>query len=292
MIPSATYGLLASDRKLHRTPSVAGETPRQRRGDIHSSLSFTPSRRPRQAVPRAPGSGLNDDLNSDGTHLSIPASSAPDLSIPAEPTDEPDEIRAIWGTTVNLEETMNTFKEFLRGFKVKYRVAHDRERGLRTRAMSSPAEGEEILYESYLRTMRRTGQNNLNLDMVNLLAYPPSRKLHGQLVKYPQEVVPAMDTALKDVMSELLEEDRLNGDVELQGEEGDREMANINTGVFKIRPFGLPAVNLRDLNPTGQSITRLFATYLLNHILHFLQIPTNLFVLKASLFEPRQSSLT
>ena len=66
-------------------------------------------------------------MDSDGTHMSIPASSAPMLSVPDVESDEPAEIRAIWGTTVNLAETMKTFREFMLGFKRKYRVAYDRE---------------------------------------------------------------------------------------------------------------------------------------------------------------------
>ncbi|KAI0772722.1 MCM-domain-containing protein [Trametes elegans] len=227
--------------------SPAGATPKNRRGDIHSSLSITPS------IPRARGQNNlpHDDLRSDASQMSIPASSAPNLSAPAVPSeDEPDEIRAIWGTTVNLGETMKTFREFLRGFKIKYRIAHDRERGLRTRILSSPEEGEFLLYESYLRRMRQTGENNLNLDMVNLAAYPPSRKLHSQLIKYPQEVIPAMDQVLKDLMLEIAEEDQQAGMEGMRGEEGEEEISEIMGKVYKIRPFGLPSVNMRDLNPS------------------------------------------
>ncbi|CAL1709698.1 unnamed protein product [Somion occarium] len=145
---------------------------------------------------------------------------------------------------------MKTFREFLRGFKIKYRVAYDRERGLRTRTLSSPEEGELVLYETYLRRMRQTGESNLNLDMNNLAAFPPSRKLHTQLSKYPQEVIPAMDQVLKDLMLEVAEEDREAGVDGMTGPEGEAEIAEILDKVFKIRPFGLPSINMRDLNPT------------------------------------------
>ncbi|OCH88735.1 MCM-domain-containing protein [Obba rivulosa] len=227
-------------------PSSPVKTPKNRRGDIHSSLSITPS----SAARRARRTKLNDDMNSDGTHLSMPLSSAPHLSAPTVPSDEPDEIRAIWGTTVNLGETMKTFREFLRGFKTKYRVAYDRERGVRTRTLATPQEGEVQLYETYLRRMRQTGETNLNLDMINLASYPPSRKLHSQLIKYPQEVVPAMDQVLKDLMLEIAEEDQQAGVDGMRGEQGEEEIAEIMGKVYKIRPFGMPAVNMRDLNPT------------------------------------------
>ncbi|KAG6816290.1 hypothetical protein H0H87_007233 [Tephrocybe sp. NHM501043] len=228
---------------------IVSKTPRNRRGDIHSSLSVTPAAKVRRLDYNAPRRDFND-LNSDVSNLDVPLSSAPQLSAPAAPTDEPDEIRAIWGTTVNLAETMKLFREFLKGFKPKYRVAYDRELGVRTRAFSTPEEGEETLYETYLRRMRQMGDTNLNLDMVNLLAYPPSKKLYSQLYKYPQEVVPAMDQVLKDLMLELADQDQQMGVEGMVGEDGEAEVADIMGRVYKVRPFGLAAVNMRDLNPT------------------------------------------
>ncbi|KAK0469030.1 cell division control protein 54 [Desarmillaria tabescens] len=221
-------------------------TPRNRRGDIHSSLSITPSssaRRPRRSAPNVERS---DPSNSDGANLDT----APPLSAPEASSEEPDEIRAIWGTTVNLAETMKLFRDFLKGFKTKYRVAHDREHGRPTRALATPEEGEVLLYETYLRRLRQTGETNLNLDMQNLLAYPPSKKLHGQLVKYPQEVIPAMDQVLKDLMLETADMDQQAGMEGMEGADGDDEIADIMGKVYKVRPFGLKAVNMRDLNPT------------------------------------------
>ncbi|KNZ72799.1 DNA replication licensing factor mcm4, partial [Termitomyces sp. J132] len=233
---------------LFRSP-MASRTPKNRRGDIHSSLSATPSRIRRSNYDGPPRRNYND-LNSDVSHLDVPLSSAPALSAPAAPSDEPDEIRAIWGTTVNLAETMKLFREFLKGFKPKYRVAHDREHGVHTRAFATPEEGEETLYETYLRRMRQVGDTNLNLDMVNLLAYPPSRKLYNQLMKYPQEVIPAMDQVLKDLMLELADLDQQAGMEGMVGADGEAEIAEIMGRVYKVRPFGLPTVNMRDLNPT------------------------------------------
>jgi DNA replication licensing factor MCM4 len=182
----------------------------------------------------------------------MPPSSAPLLSAPAQPSDEPDEIRAIWGTTVNLAETMKLFRDFLRGFKLKYRVAHDRELGLRSRVLATPEEGEALLYETYMRQLRQTGETNLNLDMINLLAYPPCKKLFAQLVKYPQEVVPAMDQVLKDLVLETADMDQQAGMHGMQGTEGDEEIADIMGKVYKVRPFGMDAANMRELNPTGK----------------------------------------
>ncbi|KAI1792411.1 MCM-domain-containing protein [Ganoderma leucocontextum] len=232
--------------------SPARATPKNRRGDIHSSFNFTPtSLRSRTRTERK--EGPSDDLRSDASHLSIPASAALDLSVPAVPSDDEDDsgaIQAIWGTNISVHETMRAFREFMRGFKVKYRISYDRERGVHTRVLSSPEEGEVLLYESYVRRMRQTGERILNLDIANLAAYPPSKKLHILLVKYPQEVIPIMDQVLKDVMLEIAEEDQAAGADEMRGRRGDAEINAIMGRVYNIRPFGVPAVNMRDLNPS------------------------------------------
>lgn len=223
-------------------------------------------------------------MHSDGTHMNLPSSSAPQLSVPDMPTDEPAEIRAIWGTTVNLSETMKTFREFTLGFKPKYRVTYDRDRGLRTRAMANPEEGEVLLYETYLRRMRQTGETNLNLDILNLAAYPPSRKLHTQLTKYPQEVIPAMDQVVKDLMLEIAEQDQQAGLEGMTGQDGEEEIAEIMSKVYKIRPFGLQSVNMRELNPTG--VFHSFHLFLLL-IFAVVQTRTNWSASRASSFAQR-----
>lgn len=76
------------------------------------------------------------------------------------------------------------------------------------------------------------------------------QKLFAQLQKYPQEVVPAMDPILKDLMLELADEDQQVGMDAMQGDQGDEEIADIMGKVYKVRPFGLTAVNMRDLNPS------------------------------------------
>jgi DNA replication licensing factor MCM4 len=176
---------------------------------------------------------------------------APTLSAQMVQSSEPDEIRAIWGTTVNLAETMALFRSFLTGFKPKYRVAHDRALNLRPTVLPTPEAGERLLYEEYLRRMRITGETNLNLDAVNMAAYPPSKKLFGQLIKYPQEVIPAMDQVLKDLMLELADADQRAEKEGMQGLEGEEEIKAIVGRVYKVRAFGIKTIGMRELNPSG-----------------------------------------
>jgi DNA replication licensing factor MCM4 len=223
--------------------------PKNHRGDIHSSFSLTPSATPRRRRPRTQSFG-DMNMNSDGTVMDLPASTRT-LSAAAEPEeDEPDELRAIWGTDVNIIDTMASFRDFLSGFKPKYRAAHDRSRGLPSKMFNTPEEGEVVLYENYLRRMRKTGETVLNLDVVNLLAYPRSTKLYYQLQKYPQELIPAFDTVLKNAMLELAQADM--EDMQMGANEvTEEDLGEIMGAIYKVRPFGLETVNMRELNPQG-----------------------------------------
>jgi DNA replication licensing factor MCM4 len=246
-----------SNEPLFLPSSPIVETPRpSRRGDIHSNALFsTPLQRQQQARLHQPSS-QRTGIPSSGPML-LPSSQPPQSrhdvnSINSTPSETEDLSRVIWGTNVSLSESMASFSNFLRSFKVKYRVSFDRDRGFIVPAMASPQEGERLLYEDLLRKMRITGQTNLNLDMVNLHAFPPTRKLHSQLIKYPQEIIPVMDQVLKDLMIAIAEEDAANGIEGMVGDEGEDEINDLMGRVYKIRPWGGDASNMRDLNPTGQ----------------------------------------
>ncbi|PVG01629.1 putative replication licensing factor MCM4 [Serendipita vermifera] len=239
---------------LPMTPMI--ETPRpSRRGDIHSTAGLsTPSRRS-YGTQTAQRQTQSNAIPSSGPMMlpsSQPAGSNRDVnSIPSAGAESEDLTRVIWGTNVSLSESMATFSNFLRSFKLKYRFMYDRERGVISPHQSSnAADGERILYEDLLRKMRITGQTNLNLDMTNLQAYPPTRKLHSQLIKYPQEIIPVMDQVLKDLMIAIAEEDASNEMEGMIGEEGEEEINDIMGKVYKVRPWGGETCNMRDLNPT------------------------------------------
>jgi hypothetical protein len=104
---------------------------------------------PRTAHARS----TNTNFSSEADQLLMPASSLVPLSAPVQPTeDKPNEIRMIRGTTVNLANTMKAVREFIKGFKPKYRGRHDHVLGLPTKAVPSPAAVEVLLYEGYLRS--------------------------------------------------------------------------------------------------------------------------------------------
>lgn len=162
--------------------------------------------------------------------------------------DAPDgQRKVIWGTSVNIDETLRLFRQFLRFFSLKYRWAHARKTG-QTSTQQPEADGEQFVYQGYLRTMRRTDQVNLNLRISDLAAYGPSRRLASLLHKYPQEVIPIMDQALKDEMLELAETDAQNPTAE---DDPSADLDKIEASLYKVRPFGLQSINMRSLNPNG-----------------------------------------
>jgi DNA replication licensing factor MCM4 len=227
--------------------------------------------------PSSPGSGLGDPTTprARGHEPSGPTLSAIDGEGAGGLGDEGEGmVKYIWGTTISLHDSMNEFRSFLRGFKLKYRANYNttlskqivEAGGFAPPPMAlydglTSAQGEGVLYDRYLKQLRETGQTNLNLDALNLLSYPPTKKLYHQLVNYPQEVIPIMDQVLRDVMIENAEEelesvqnkyaDGLVGELEVNMVE--EEVKELEGRVFKVRPFGgEKTVNMRDLNPGGE----------------------------------------
>jgi DNA replication licensing factor MCM4 len=56
----------------------------------------------------------------------------------------------------------------------------------------------ELIMSCSLRKMRTSKQTNLNLDLQDLEAFPPTKKLARWIRTYPQEVVPMCDQVLKE----------------------------------------------------------------------------------------------
>ncbi|KAJ2362573.1 MCM DNA helicase complex subunit, partial [Coemansia sp. RSA 2607] len=144
-----------------------------------------------------------------------------------EEAGQPNEIRTIWGTIVQVRDVMSTFKDFLLHFSPNHRPPTSHE--LSAQEMAEP------VYPALLRQMHASEVFQLNLDALNLLAYPPSERLYRQLVNYPEEVVPIMDY----VLTELFMEQFPQADIDLVQAD------------LKVRPYNLEkTVNMRDLNPS------------------------------------------
>ncbi|PSK46377.1 DNA replication licensing factor mcm4 [Elsinoe australis] len=196
--------------------------------------------------------------------------------------------KLVWGTNVNLDDTINAAKDFFRNFQKKYRMIADGEIES-TQNLPEDHPGHEKEYMELFETMLDLGTVPVNLDMRNLKAYPPTVKAWHQLQNFPAEIVPAFDVAVKDVMYEIAEKrmrqmaeaarmggqqnnhtrdgsslppapsseagDQPNGHQDGQPQVGllndvPNLTEEVNNRAYKIRPFGLDkTINLRDLDP-------------------------------------------
>ncbi|GAB1520282.1 MCM DNA helicase complex subunit [Rhizoctonia solani] len=227
-------------RRLFRPssdPPSGGPTPRsvRPRADLRSSAVRNNFRRAHSNMPPSTPGGED--------RIAFPSSSAapthPTLSAQELPSADDTVERLAWGSTFTHREVFQAFSDFLRNFKAKYRTVFDRERRVPTQVVARPADGERLVYQGYLKTMLITDQYILNLDLIDLQAYAPTKKLHNALVKFPEEVVPMLDQCLADALEEL---------VQTEGMDTDREHLDV---AYRVRPFiSDDVVNMRELNPS------------------------------------------
>lgn len=182
--------------------------------------------------------------------------------------------RVIWGTNISITDSMSAFKNFIHNFAPKYRMWADGMTEEETRALGDRANEKE--YINMLNDLRKMGLQGLTLDARNLKAYPGTLKLWHQMQAYPQEIIPLMDQAIKDVMMELAKREMQ----ELQKAANNRTkrrsrgassmppypssdagtpaapaevpnlVADVEQRTYKVLPFGLEkTVNMRDLDP-------------------------------------------
>ncbi|RKO90888.1 MCM2/3/5 family-domain-containing protein [Blyttiomyces helicus] len=148
----------------------------------------------------------------------------------ANPTSDPAEaLKVIWGTTINISDSMAMFKDFILNFTLAHKTDGDMTDDL--------AVNDGVpFYPQYLREVgtRKQSQYSINLGCSNLRAYEPAKKLFNQLIRYPQEIIPLIDHMLTEIYLDMFEDAVLPDGV-----------------MMKVRPFNLErSVNLRELNPS------------------------------------------
>ncbi|KAF2862982.1 putative DNA replication licensing factor mcm4 [Piedraia hortae CBS 480.64] len=191
--------------------------------------------------------------------------------------------RFIWGTNVSITDSFSCMKDFLLNFQQKYRSILDEEM-TETQTLPAGHPGLEKVNVRMLETMLDLGTREFYLDCRNLKAYPSTKKLWYQVQNFPAEIIPIMDAAVKDALIELAEKrqsatrssqmqqqrqrrdmssmppmpssdmDSANGTNGVrppqQTEEVEDIVAEVESRVFRVRPFGLDGtINLRELNP-------------------------------------------
>ncbi|CAD6499143.1 BgTH12-04795 [Blumeria graminis f. sp. triticale] len=249
----------------------------RRRGDINSDNINTP--RARRRIFMDESGNVTRDIPTEGSEAPTFSNLDPTTSDAAAMGGESQ--LCIWGTNVSINDTLSTFKTFLRGFTKKYRMWAD---GMSEEETSQESDAETKEYIETMKNMLTLGVTSLNLDFRNLKAYPKTQKLWQQAQDYPQDVVTLMDQGIKDVMYELAEEETLrkrqlqnkalisqrnlkasSEPLMLSSERDELDTQERSQGVseeldlcqevqkrsYRVRPFGLEkTINMRDLNPS------------------------------------------
>ncbi|KAF2402127.1 minichromosome maintenance protein 4 [Trichodelitschia bisporula] len=266
-VPGSSSSALFVREALSEPRSGARTT----RGDIHSDFWGSNAERRRRMMVGADG-------------MPVPGSEAPTFSNMDPGTSDADALggrdnMVVWGTNISLADTAYAFNDFLRNFQRRYRLIKEGElRAEEVLPEDDPAMQKE--YMDMLRMMLEFGVTALNLDMRNLKAYPPTMKLWYQLQQFPEEIIPIVDTVIKDVMIDLaglkMHEERQRI-LAMHNAREQREssampvpssdapdtpavgpalaavpdvVSEVSDKRYMVRPFGLDhTINLRELNP-------------------------------------------
>ncbi|KAG0650845.1 Minichromosome maintenance 4 [Hyphodiscus hymeniophilus] len=252
-----------------------------RRGDINSDNATTPRAR-RRIIMDENGQVLRD------VSLANPDSEAPTFSNLDPTTSDAQAMggtssMCIWGTNVSINDSLSSFKDFLRNYCKKYRMWAD---GMTTEETDAEEDSATKEYMQMMQNMLQLGVTAVNLDFRNLKAYPPTKKLWQQAQDYPQDIITLMDQSIKDVMYEIAEaemakqrqssvssagasqrnknrmsseppvpsSDRSEPEPRTPRQENPAEIdwcAEVQKLTYRVRPFGLDStVNMRELNPS------------------------------------------
>ena len=265
-----------------RSPlSGAATAAQNRRHDINSDILEPSSGRRRRLFVDENGIPIPDPGSDTGTFSNLNPNTSDADMLGGQSS------RVIWGTNVSIQDSFSCMKDFLRNFQKKYRMVADGEL-VEGENLAAGHSGLEKEYTNMLETMLELGTRSLYLDCRNLKAYPPTRKLWHQLQSFPSEIVPVMDTAVKDTMIEIAEKkmndmrstqsqqarqnqqarnresssmppmpssdvDNMDGQTNgaaQQPQEVEDLVAECEQRLYRVRPFGLDqTINLRDLNP-------------------------------------------
>jgi DNA replication licensing factor MCM4 len=260
--------------------SIRSGSSRPRRGDINPDLSRTPARVPRRIILDDAGRVVRD-----GSALGSDAAS---FTNPNPNTSEAEALGGssqslIWGTTVSIDDSFASFRDFLKTFTRKYRMWAD---GMTEEETAALPEANSKPYLEAMQNMLLLGTDKLYLDIRDLKSYPRTLKLWHQVQAYPQEIVPVMDQCVQDCMVDLAHAETVsqgtqisagaNGHASTQSSEPAFPSSDaptpsevpstprpgqqaaqpsledqVQATSYVVRPWGLDkSTNLRDLNPS------------------------------------------
>lgn len=264
-----------------RSPLRSQTNAMNRRHDIDSDIMNPSSSRRRRMLVGEDGMPIRDAPSDAATFSNLNPNTS-DADLMGGNTGA-----VIWGTNVSIQHSFKAMRDFLFNFEKKYRMMADGELE-QNATLDAGHPGRDKEYVTMMETMLDLGVRFLYLDARNLKAYPPTRKLWHQLQAFPSEIIPLMDTCIKDTIVEMAErkmdamrsaqsqqrqneanrtrdlssappmpssdvDNNIGGQTPVPAA-GVEEIPDLVTEaeqrIYRVRPFGLDeTINLRDLNP-------------------------------------------
>lgn len=260
---------------LRSPQSSAPSAAINRRHDVDSDILSSSARRRRLFVDES-GRPVREDHSDAATFSNLNPNTSEANALGGNST------KIVWGTNISVADATSKAADFYRNFQRKYRMLLDGEIDT-TQGLPEDHPGNERSYAEVMNAMLDFGTPNLNLDMRDVKAYPPTQKLWYQVQNFPAELMAVFDQSLKDVMYELAEKRMTENRAQAQAAgradtrmrdsssappmpssdidpatprplpdpvEGPDLLTEVESRTYKIRPFGLDkTINLRDLNP-------------------------------------------
>jgi DNA replication licensing factor MCM4 len=144
---------------------------------------------------------------------------------------------------------MASFRDFLWNYQKKYRMIAEGELDTGSN-LPEDHPGLEKENITLLKTMLELGTNCFYLDARNLKAYPGTRKLWHQLVSCPSEIIPIVDTIVKEVMIRIAEQ-KMNEMRSTQSQQVRREQLARAEHSSSMPPMPSSDIDYMDGQPNG-----------------------------------------
>jgi DNA replication licensing factor MCM4 len=118
----------------------------------------------------------------------------------------------IWGTDVNVNTAMENFRHFIRHFTeeepeaVEQPLDSDDDDDAQQQQQQ---QRQQPHYMALLSEIARSSVYSIEINCRHLFNHPRSRELYGQLLRYPQEIVPIMDLVVHQEFCAAYGEDAL-----------------------------------------------------------------------------------
>jgi MCM N-terminal domain len=201
----------STPRKTARTGAGAGGGGGGDSDDGNNSDDASAPRYPAGGSPPNSPSPPGSPAGNGGAQHSPPASPGANGHGAAGGMDE----AVIWGTDVNVNTAMENFRHFIRHFTEEEPEAAEQQQldsdddDDAQQQQQQQQQRQQPHYMALLSEIARSSVYSIEINCRHLFNHPRSRELYGQLLRYPQEIVPIMDLVVHQEFCAAYGEDAL-----------------------------------------------------------------------------------